>query len=113
MIDSGGRHLSASDILPLARKEMPAIALGTIYRNLDLMTAEGELSRISLPGRPDVYDTKTEKHDHMVCVSCGAIRDMLIPGLSDAIDYQTGEKTLGYSLVISYQCPACQAKGRM
>lgn len=102
--------MNASEIYARAKKEMPSLALGTVYRNLGILVSEGEIMRVSLPGKPDAYDTLKDKHDHMVCAMCGKIRDIFIPGLKDAIDYQTGEKTLSYELSISYICPECKKK---
>ncbi len=104
------RHMSAAEIYLRAKRELPHIALGTVYRNLGLLVDEGEIVRVSVPGKPDAYDTLKEKHDHMICALCGRIRDIFIPGLQDAIDYQTGEKTLSYELSISYICPDCRKK---
>ncbi len=109
-LSRGARHMTASEIHAYVRETMPHIALGTVYRNLGLLVEAGEVARVAVTGRADVYETKTEKHDHMVCVRCGRIRDIFIPGLIDAIDYQTGEKALSYELSISYLCAECKKK---
>ena len=38
-------HLSAEDIFKEATKKMPNISLGTVYRNLNDLTEEGQIAR--------------------------------------------------------------------
>ncbi len=100
--------MTAQELHTCVKAVLPRCALGTVYRNLGLLCDEGRVARIPLSKDADVYELKKEPHDHMICVRCGKIRDVYIPGLSDAIDYQTGEKTLSYELTISYLCPDCK-----
>ena len=46
ILRTAGRHLTAEEIFQLARRSMPSIAVGTVYRNLRLMAEDGELRRI-------------------------------------------------------------------
>ena len=41
IIRSSPGHLTADEIFAEAKKEMPKIALGTVYRNLGIMAAGG------------------------------------------------------------------------
>ena len=41
IIERSHGHLSAEEIFFRAREEMPNIALGTVYRNLNALTEEG------------------------------------------------------------------------
>lgn len=110
IIRSEEEHMTAEQIYKRAAETIPAISLATVYRNLSLMTACGDIARIPMDGKPDRYDRTMKPHDHMICAICGGIRDVLIPGLADAIAYQTGEKVLAYTLTIRYICPACREK---
>ena len=40
----------------LAKQEMPSIAIGTVYRNLNLMVKDEEIRRVQLAGEPDRFD---------------------------------------------------------
>ena len=51
--ENSNAHLTAEEIFILAKKEMPNIALGTVYRNLNILVEEGLLNRIAIAGRPD------------------------------------------------------------
>ena len=110
VIRTADAHLTAEEIYRRAKEEMPSIAMGTVYRNLSLMVDAGEILRLSVPGKPDRFDKGQKKHDHLICDVCGGMKDVLIPGLADAIEYQTGEKILTYDLTIRYICDACREK---
>ena len=49
-------HPTASQIFEEARKKMPNIALGTVYRNLGILVDEGTIVRLSVTGQPDRFD---------------------------------------------------------
>ena len=48
-------HPTASQIFEEARKRMPNIALGTVYRNLGVLVDEGTIVRLSVTGLPDRF----------------------------------------------------------
>ena len=112
IIRTAEEHMTADEIYRKAKAEMPSIAMGTVYRNLSLMVDAGEILRLSVPGKPDRFDKGQKKHDHLICDVCEKMKDVLIPGLSDAIEYQTGEKILTYDLTIRYICDACREKAQ-
>ena len=76
IIERSHGHLSAEEIFFRAREEMPNIALGTVYRNLNALTEEGIVRRITLPGTSDRFDTMIRPHDHLICQRCGRIKDV-------------------------------------
>ena len=53
IIDAARNHPTAQEIFQKARGRMPAIALGTVYRNLGILADGGEIRRIVLPGQPE------------------------------------------------------------
>lgn len=110
LIRTSDEHMTAEQIYKKAKTEMPSIAMGTVYRNLGLMVKSGEILRLSVPGKPDRFDRGQKKHDHLICDVCGKMKDILIPGLIDAIEYQKGEHILSYELTIRYVCAACRER---
>ena len=65
-------HPTASQIFEEARKRMPNIALGTVYRNLGVLVDEGIIVRLSVTGQPDRFDLPDDAHWHVICDKCGA-----------------------------------------
>ena len=56
IIQEADDHLTADQIYFLAKQEMPSIAIGTVYRNLNLMVKDEEIRRVQLAGEPDRFD---------------------------------------------------------
>ena len=66
-------HPTASQIFEEARKKMPNIALGTVYRNLGVLVDEGTIVRLSVTGLPDRFDLPDDAHWHVICDRCGTV----------------------------------------
>ena len=69
-------HPTADATFQTLRITNPKISLGTVYRNLGLLTELGRINRISCGGGIERYDYVTTKHDHFVCKKCGKILDL-------------------------------------
>lgn len=72
-------HPTADEIYGLVRKKMPRISLGTVYRNLDLLTASGEIRRLERAGVQKRFDGDLTPHQHVRCESCGSVGDVFPP----------------------------------
>ncbi|MBO4997480.1 MAG: transcriptional repressor [Lachnospira sp.] len=72
-------HPTADIIYEHVRKEIPNISLGTVYRNLALLTERGEIIKLTLDGICDRYDATTTPHFHFQCSCCKGVSDMPIP----------------------------------
>lgn len=68
-------HPTAEWVHARVRRAMPRISLGTVYRNLQLLVADGRL-RMWKRGRTARFDADVEPHDHFVCRSCGLLLDV-------------------------------------
>ena len=74
-------HPTAETVYENLRKEYPKISLGTVYRNLSLLTEIGEIQTISTGVGPDRFDGKTEPHYHFICKHCGRVMDLNMQGM--------------------------------
>ena len=104
--------MTAEQIYMEAKQILPSIAMGTVYRNLGLMAAAGEVLRIEMPGRPDRFDKTVVPHHHCVCVRCGEVYDIPIPDLSLQLSKMLRAPVEGYDLTVHVICDACRAKDR-
>lgn len=109
--ENSNAHLTAEEIFFLAKQEMPSIALGTVYRNLNILVEEGLLRRISVAGKPDKFDHVRDRHEHLICCQCGRLSDIKIDGILDGIKAATGVDVLSVSLNAYYICDECKRKG--
>lgn len=111
IIMSSTEHMTAEEIYMEAKKILPSIAVGTVYRNLGLMTEAGEIRRITIPNAPDRFDRSLLPHEHLICQNCGEVSDIFVSDLKDYIEKQTGIKILGYDLNLRYICNECKKEG--
>lgn len=108
-------HPTAETVYHHIREEYPNISLGTVYRNLSLLTELGEITKISTGTGPDRFDGNTAPHYHFICRTCGAVMDLEM----DAIDHINllaahnfdgdieGHVTYFYGV-----CPACKEQSK-
>ncbi len=101
-------HLTAEQIYFRARERMPAIAMGTVYRNLGQLSDRGFIRRLTIPGQPDRFDKNPKPHGHLLCGRCGEVQDLFLPELQKELQKQCGTKITGYQLTVEHICPHCQ-----
>ena len=70
------KHPTADEIYMHVKREFPNISLGTVYRNLNLLTDIGEAVKISTPNGGDRFDGRIEPHNHFLCTKCGRLLDL-------------------------------------
>ena len=69
-------HPTADAVYMHVKKDFPNISLGTVYRNLNLLTDIGEAIKISTPNGGDRFDGRIEPHNHFLCTKCGRLLDL-------------------------------------
>ena len=69
-------HPTADEVYALARAQETNISLGTVYRNLNLLTDIGEAIKIPTPDGGDRFDGNVIPHNHFLCTSCGRLLDL-------------------------------------
>lgn len=73
-------HPTADTVYMGVRSQFPNISLGTVYRNLTLLSEMGVIQKIDMGGTlPDRFDPNPEPHYHFACTSCGCVDDIEIP----------------------------------
>jgi Fur family ferric uptake transcriptional regulator len=79
IIQNSPRHLDASMLLSMARKQDAGIDRATVYRTIALLKGHGlidELDLMHIEGEKHYYEAKTNRdHCHMACFRCGAIME--------------------------------------
>lgn len=103
-------HPTADELFDAVRKKLPRISLGTVYRNLEIMSGMGVIIKIDIDGSPRRYDGNPEKHYHLRCLGCGKVID--IPGyavgeITVSDDYGEGFKVVDYCLHFVGMCGNC------
>lgn len=70
-------HPTAEQVYQEIRKDYPKISLGTVYRNLNLLVAQGEIIQINCGDGVEHFDAMTEPHNHFICRHCGKVQDLV------------------------------------
>lgn len=76
IVNNNHTHPSAVEIYDMCRSIIPAISLGTVYRNLNSLVEEGLIKRIKVLDNIDRYDNVEFRHAHFICIKCGKIIDL-------------------------------------
>jgi Fe2+ or Zn2+ uptake regulation protein len=103
-------HPTADTLYEMVRKQMPRISLGTVYRNLEILTALGEIQTLELSGSQKRYDGVPQKHYHIRCLHCGRVDDAPIAPLNrleDDLYESTVYTIMGHRLEFIGLCPEC------
>ena len=88
------------------------ISHGTVYRNLNCLSEDGEICHVRVPGA-DRYDHRTDLHYHMFCVKCKKVKDAPFSYkgfLDDETTQQTGYDIIRHRLIFEGVCPECQSR---
>ena len=78
-VQSMHEHPTAEDIYNHIFLQYPNISLGTVYRNLSLLAARGEIRRVSHLNSADRFDFNLMPHYHFHCHGCGCVFDAPLP----------------------------------
>jgi Fe2+ or Zn2+ uptake regulation protein len=103
-------HPTADVVYARVCDEVPSISLRTVYQVLHDLAAMGEVSMIDLGTGATRFDPTPTDHHHLVCTSCGDVRDLFLGDLGvDVPPEQTGGFVVG-TPEITWRglCPACQ-----
>lgn len=104
-------HPTAEFVYNYLKKDNPQLSLGTVYRNLQQLSENGIISRVSIPDQPDRFDGITTPHYHAVCTECGSITDVFMENMADIdglVASKTGLDIVGHEIVFKIICPVCK-----
>jgi Fur family transcriptional regulator, peroxide stress response regulator len=107
-------HPTAEWVYKEARKSIPNISKGTVYRNLAILAGMGEISELNLSGTITRYEVKQSQHDHFRCEKCGHVFDIhepLTPQLDEDIAQKTGHMIKYHQLEFRGLCKDCRQTG--
>lgn len=102
--DMGSRHLSAEEVFDALRDAGEEVGLATVYRVLTQFEAAGLVTRHHFETGHSVFElVRGGHHDHMVCVSSGAVvefTDPIIEQRQREIASEHGYELIDHSLVL-------------
>ena len=117
-VKSSGDHPTADEIYEKVRKTLPRVSMGTVYRNLDILSSTGVIKKLE-PDHPQMrFDWETADHYHITCVRCGRIEDIPVASsdnplesLENALGNLTKYGIFGHKLEFVGLCRRCLEEG--
>jgi Fur family ferric uptake transcriptional regulator len=107
--------LSAQEIFDRLRAEGRGVGIATVYRVLELLTANGFVQRLDVGGgtaRFEAVHTSGEHHHHLVCRDCGrvdAFEDDELERALRLVEGRTGYAVAEHDVVLRGACADCSA----
>ena len=101
-------HPTADMIYNSAREIDPNISLGTVYRNLKLLTDEGVIITLETQDKRLHYDGDISRHSHFICEDCGKIIDLFKPSKAPDEITELGLMVTGEKCIYYGNCQNCQ-----
>jgi len=108
-------HPTAGEIHQIVRKRLPRISLGTVYRNLEILSESGMIQKLEIAGAQKRFDGTVGNHYHVRCIRCGRVDDVLvdpIPMINEALVEAAGYEILWRRIEFVGVCPQCQKERR-
>jgi Fur family ferric uptake transcriptional regulator len=109
-------HPTATILYNAVRKRIPNISLGTVYRNLDLLSQKGIIQKLEVNSGEAHFDGDVDKHYHIICTDCGRIDDVHgIPYENKEVEISriiNGYQVSGYHMSFFGICPGCSRKNK-
>lgn len=110
-------HPDANWVFKKVSKKVPNISLGTVYRNLNILSQEQMIKELTFQSGVSRYDANTMPHSHIICDCCHKIEDLkttedcqAAEGLILEIKETFGYENLSCEILVRGICPDCRKK---
>lgn len=77
IVETSCDHPTAEMVYNRAKRELPNISLGTVYRVLNALVEENRAVELSFANAPSRFDKTLHPHAHLCCEKCGKIVDIM------------------------------------
>lgn len=103
-------HPTADELYERVRQRFPRISLGTVYRNLQVLVAEGRIRKVEADGRQMRFDATLGEHQHIRCLLCGRLNDVEFSSRQELMaraEAESGYDVRGCAVMFEGLCPDC------
>lgn len=76
IVTENAGHWTADEVFLKVRRRLPNISLATVYRNLEVLSSIGLISKLDMAGNQKRFDGNQDDHYHVRCTNCGRIDDI-------------------------------------
>lgn len=102
-------HPTADDIYLEVRAKDEKISRGTVYRNLGLLSEDGQITNVKVPAA-DRYDSRADRHYHLFCTGCARVFDAPLSYHEEydvLVAQDTGFQISRHRMIFEGLCPDC------
>ncbi|MEK3884081.1 transcriptional repressor [Paenibacillus sp. PL2-23] len=106
-------HPTAADVIERLRTKGHHFAYGTVYNSLRYLTDVGLIRELKLGEAVSRYDARTDDHQHIVCLRCGRVDEVLVDVPQEwiaAVAENTRYRIEHAQVVLEGVCEACAKK---
>jgi Fur family peroxide stress response transcriptional regulator len=68
-------HPTAKMVYDSARNITDKLSFATVYNSLEYLVESGLIKKLDIDSESARYDARLESHAHLICKSCGAVKD--------------------------------------
>jgi Fur family transcriptional regulator, peroxide stress response regulator len=97
-VRSTNNHPTALEVYELVKQQRPRIGLASIYRILHTLVEQEYIRELALGNESSRYDSRTSRHDHALCRSCGKLLDVPVEIFFSLPALQNAARTVGIAL---------------
>lgn len=105
---SGFQHLTADEVLHVARETLPELSRATVYNTLTDLVRTGILHTIPGPGAVRYDPDPDLSHHHFRCLTCDNLFDVDVTGHEDIVLATPAFTPVRVKLLVEGFCPECQ-----
>src|SRR5215831_2672130 len=106
-------HPTADWLYERMKPDFPNLSLGTVYRNLRVLSEQGLIRELRNGSSFSRFDARTDEHHHLHCRVCGRIQDVMFP-VDSYLDQKAadlkGFKVESHQLSFVGLCAWCQSE---
>ncbi len=106
-------HPTAEQLYGRLKDKNPALSLGTVYRNLNLLAQSNIIRKINGLHNTAHFDHNTTGHYHFTCLNCGDVFDIpcdIAGDIQTKAERASGFKITEHEIVLKGFCQKCKLK---
>ena len=102
------RPLSPDEALALAQKEVDALSIATVYRNIGSLVDDKWLTPVEVPGHSTRYEVAGKAHHHhFQCNTCGTVHELEGCEMQAKPKLPRGFKYISHEFFVYGTCSSC------
>ena len=106
-------HPTADWVYEKVKKDIPNISLGTVYRNLNVLSEMGKIKILNYGSSHSRFDGNIKNHYHFHCENCQEVFDIELDihnEINEKLEQEKGFRALEHRLEFYGLCSECLKK---